>query len=253
MRDDTVSRAAFLAAVSDRSAAVPAGLVGPDGAPDALRFQVYRNTVASTLTEALAASFPAFVRLVGDAFFAAAAIDYSAREKPASPLLFRYGASFPDHLAGIGSLAAYPYVPDVARLDWAWLQAYHAADAAPFGADDLAAVPHDALAGLRLSPHPAMRTVISDYPVVSIWAANRADETEAAALPDQSEDALVTRPDIEVLVHRLPPGGAALAEALASGRSLEEAAGHAASIGGFDLGESLSVLLRAGAFAKPTP
>lgn len=252
MPSEAVTQAAFLAALADGPGAIPAGLVGPDGTADAQRFQVYRNTVASTLIDALAASFPAVVRLVGEEFFAAAAADYAAREKPASPLLFRYGGAFPDHLAGIESLAAYPYVPDVARLDLAWLGAYHAADAEAFGPEHLARMPEERLADLCLALHPATRVVASPHPVVTLWAANRGDGPMPERLPDEGEDALVTRPGIEVLVLRLPPGCAAFLGALDTGHPLGNAAAEAAAHPGFDLGASLAVLLRTGALC-PAP
>ena len=253
MPSDIARRAAFLAAVSDPAHPVPGGLFGPDGATDAKRFQVYRNTVASTLAEALAATFPAVVRLLGAEFFAAAAGAYAAAEKPASPLLFRYGASFPDFLGRLDSLAAYPYVPDVARLDFAWLVAYHAADADPLSAEALAQVQPERLADTRLTLHPATRIVVSGYPLVTIWSANRGDGPVPDRLPDHGEDALVARPDIAVSVHPLPAGGAAFARALGEGLPLGAAAATAdASDTDFDLGACLALLLTAGALASPT-
>ncbi len=48
----TVTQDQFTAAVLDPSASVPATLIGPDGGPAARRFDVYRNNVAVSLTEA---------------------------------------------------------------------------------------------------------------------------------------------------------------------------------------------------------
>jgi hypothetical protein len=232
---------------------VPEGLHGPDGTPDASRFQVHRNTVASTLVEALAAAFPAIVRILGEAFFAAAAGAYAAAEKPASPLLFRYGATFPDFLARLDSLAAYPYVPDVARLDFAWLAAYHAADADPLSAETLARIPPERLTDTELPLHPATRIVTSPCPLVTLWSANRGDGPVPDCLPDRSEDAIVARPGTVVTVHPLPAGGAAFARALGDGLSLGAAAETAAASNtGFDLGACLTLLLTAGALTATT-
>lgn len=253
MPSDAARRASFLAAVSDPARAVPEGLFGPDGAGDPQRFQVYRNTVASTLTEALAATFPAVVRLLGDEFFAAAAGAYAAAEKPVSPLLFRYGTTFPDFLGRLDSLAAYPYVPDVARLDFAWLAAYHAADADPLTAEALARIPPEQLADTCLALHPTTRIVISKFPLVTIWSANRGDGPVPERLPDRGEDALVARPGIAVSVHPLPPGGATFARSLGEGLPLGQAAeSAAASDASFDLGACLTLLLTAGALAAPS-
>ncbi|MDQ0314167.1 HvfC/BufC N-terminal domain-containing protein [Amorphus orientalis] len=245
---------AFFTAVTAPEPNIPEGVVGPDGQPDGKRFGVYRNTVASTLTEALSATFPAVVRLVGEEFFAAAARAFASEEKPASPLLFRYGAGFPDFLARLPSLAPYPYIPDVARLDWAWLQAYHAADEAPLDPSALAGIAPDRLDHLRLALHPAAHLIVSPFPAVTIWEANRSDGPAPERLPDGGEDALVTRPDLDVEVRRLPPGAATLLSALDRGLPLGPAATAAVQEApDFDLAASLSVLLGAGALAALRP
>lgn len=252
MPSEPERHATFLGAVCDAGVPIPAGLHGPDGAGDPKRFQVYRNTVASTLIEALAATFPTVVRLVGEDFFNAAAGAYATAEKPASPLLFRYGATFPGFLAGLDGLAAYPYVPDVARLDLAWLAAYHAADTAPLEPDAVARIPPDRLAETRLALHPATRLVSSPYPLVTIWQANRGDGPVPERLPGGGEDALVARPGLAVSVHALPAGGAAFARALGEGLPLAGAAEEAAASNAqFDLGTSLALLLTGGALAAP--
>ena len=46
----------FARALLDPSAGVPAGLLRPDGAPAARRFDIYRNNVVASLVDALADS-----------------------------------------------------------------------------------------------------------------------------------------------------------------------------------------------------
>src|SRR5689334_10493244 len=64
--------AAFAAALLDRGAPVPAGVLATPR-----RFAVYRDNVAAALTAALAARFPLLRRIVGDAFFRALALDHA--------------------------------------------------------------------------------------------------------------------------------------------------------------------------------
>ena len=77
-----------------------------------------------------------------------------------------------------------------------------------------------------LTPHPATRIVRSRFPAVSIFAANRGDGP-VGRIEAGPEDALVTRPGLEVLVRRLPPGGAAFLARLAAGEPLGAAAAAA--------------------------
>ena len=65
----TVSQTTFQAAMLDPAAPVPTGLVNPDGAAASKRFDVYRNNVAVSLSDALEAAFPVVRKLVGDEFF----------------------------------------------------------------------------------------------------------------------------------------------------------------------------------------
>lgn len=237
---------AFAAALADPASPVPAGVVTARGDADALRFAVYRNNVFVGLTKALAQRFPVTERLVGVDFFAGMARAYAQVRKPASPLMFRYGGDFPDFIATFPPAASLPYLPDVARLEAAWTDAYHAADAARLDASVLAGVAPARLPAIRLSRHPAARLIRSAHPVGSIWAAHQGSEVAPVAIW-QAETVLVVRPGMDVGIHILPASDADFAEALFRGATLEEAAA-AGSHAGFDFGAALVGLLSLGAF-----
>jgi hypothetical protein len=213
----------FSAALLDRAAPLPWGLVGPDGKPSARRFAVYRNNVVASLTDALEDSFPAVCRIVGEEFFRAMARIYVLARPPHSPILLDYGASFPDFIAGFDPAAALPYLPDVARIERAWSEAYHAAEAAPLDPAAFGAIPEDQLAGIHLTLHPSLRIVRSRYPALTIWRMNVDDGVPGPVEFSIGEDALIVRPKAEVEVRSMPPGGAAFVNALAGGLSLGEA------------------------------
>ena len=237
----------FAAALLDPDAAVPAGVVGPGGAPDVRRFAVYRNNVMVSLTEALAARFPVCERLVGGEFFRAMAHVFVASSKPRSPLLMVYGDDFPDFIGGFAPAEAVPYLADVARLEAAWTEAYHAADATALDAGTLGSLSADRIAGARLKLHPSTRLVRSPFPVASIWQANQTDDPAIAADDWGPEDVLVVRPDGDVLMHRLPTGGFAFINALLECRTLTEAAEAGCDAdAGFDPGAALAGLLTLG-------
>jgi len=94
--------------------------IAPGRFPPAQLLQVYRNNVAVNLTEALKAVYPAMARLVGDEFFAHAAGHYLRHHPPASGNLHDFGAVFADFLAAFEPARGLDYLPDVARLEWAW-------------------------------------------------------------------------------------------------------------------------------------
>jgi hypothetical protein len=217
----------------------------------AKRFHIYRNNVFASLVTAIRTRFPAVERLVGEEFFRAMARLFVEAHPPRSPALFEYGADFPAFIAAFEPARDVPYLPDVARLEWLRSEAYHAADAAPIAPSALAEVPAESLGRLRLSLLPSARLFRSDWPAVSIWEANAGD-SDAADLGDDpgAEDALILRPQLDVLVLRLGPGGWAFAQSLADRAPLAEAADRAAADNAeFSLPQTLGALLAAGAIS----
>ena len=146
-----------------------------------------------------------------------------------------------------------PWLADTARLERAWLDAYHAEDAAPLSADVLGSVPPERLADLVFTAHPATRIVRSPFSVVTIFAANRGNEPVGRIDASVPEDALITRPDLDVVVRHLPPGGAVFLTSLMSGQSLGEAAASALQASpSFDIAASIAGMIEAGAFTAIT-
>jgi hypothetical protein len=167
--------AAFAPALLDPDRATPAAVAGPNGKSARKRYSVYRNNVTVSLINALAAVFPATMRVTGADFFRAMARFHVRATPPTSPLLFEYGRDFPDFIERYEYARSMPWLADVARIERAWLDAYHAADVEPRAAQVLAFIAPERLVEAVLTPHPATRIVCSRYPAVTIFAANRSD------------------------------------------------------------------------------
>ncbi|MGP8232608.1 MAG: DUF2063 domain-containing protein [Methylovirgula sp.] len=218
------------------------------------RFAIYRNNVALSLVEALATRFPAVRRVVGEDFFVQAARLFVTQHPPTSRMLALYGDGFAGFLDRLPACAELPYLRDLARLEAARTHAYHAADATPLGPDVLARFTPEMLGGLRLTLHPAVAIIDSPYPIVTIWAMNSGERPPAEIKDRQSEAALVSRPQYEVEVRALPPGGAVFLTALAQAATLVEAAEAAqASAADFDLAGNLAALFSTGLVSQISP
>lgn len=240
---------AFAAGLLDPDRPPPGTVSGPRGKAAVRRYAVYRNNVTFSLIEALAATFPATRRITGDDFFRAMARFHVRETPPVSPLLFEYGRDFPDFIARYEHARSMPWLADVARLERDWLDAYHAADATPLAPEALAAIPPERLGATTFAPHPAARIFRSPHPAVTVFAVNRADGPVGPIETVEPEDALITRPDLEVFVRRLPPGGAVFLSHLMAGEPLEAAAESAAGeTAAFDLSANIAGMLAAGAF-----
>ncbi len=240
---------AFVLALLDPELPAPEGLEAPrDFAPER-RFAVYRNNVCVGLIDALAERFAVCRQLVGDEFFRAMAHCYMREFLPRTPMLFEYGDGFATFVAGFEPARELPYLPDIARLEYAVGQAYHAEDAAPLPMDVIRAIPPDQLAGATAALHPSTHVISSKYPIVSIWRRHMSDEDLAPLELDHGEEALVVRPQLAVGVSALPTGGSAFVHALEEGRTFREAVTTASGVAAdFDLTGCLQELFLSEAF-----
>jgi hypothetical protein len=243
--------AAFGPALLDPTCEAPSVVTGPNGKAAAKRYNVYRNNVTVSLIDALAAIYPAVQRITGPDFFRAMARFHIRKTPPTSPLLFDYGRDFPEFIEGYGFAQSLPWLADVARIERAWLDAYHALDAAPLSPTVLSKVGSEQLANLVFTAHPATRIVRSPFAALTIFAANRGSERIDRIDASTPEDALITRPDFDVAVRLLPAGGAIFLTCLTSGYSLGEAAASALDDSpGFDLATNIAGLLEGGALSS---
>lgn len=240
----------FAAALGEPSTPPPVMTHGRMGAPDARRFSVYRNNVAVGLIGALEARYPVSRRIAGDDLFRAMARAFVRAHKPLTPVMIAYGEEFPDFLGGCDGVE--PCLPDVARLENAWVEAYHAEDAAAATVGDLAALSPDSLPNTRIVFHPAARLLRFATPAASVWASCQSWAERAASEPAGAEDALITRPDCDVRVRVLPTLGYDFALSLREGATLIEAVA-ALNDPAFDFGAHLVGLVESGVVASIIP
>jgi hypothetical protein len=243
-----ISLGGFAAALRDPDAAIPAGLKTWNGSDPAARFSVYRNNVMVSLIEALADCFPVTLQLVGDDFFRGMAREFALASPPRSPVMARYGEYFPAFVAAFRPAASVPYLADVARLEWARIRAFHAADSTPVDPAMLQSRldSPEGVDSLGLALNPSVQWLPSPHPVVSLWAAHQQQEPELKDIDlTQPETALVLRDGLEVLTFCVEPGAGAFLSGLARSESLAQAAETALTHHPqFDLAAALLLLIR---------
>jgi hypothetical protein len=166
-------------------------------------FAVYRNTAARGAVEALRATYSTVNELLGEDGFTEVALEYRREVQPAGPVLSDYGADFSEFLARQPWTSELPYLADVARLDWLWLESFLAADDG--------ALPGQIGAAPRIMLHPAARFAWLATPALTIWQAHRDPQGFDELEPEwREEGALFTRPGlcvgavaIDAACHRL--------------------------------------------------
>ncbi len=217
---------------------------------------VYRRNGRANYRNALRATYPVVAALVGAAFFDAAADAFIAIDPPRSGDLNVHGGHFARFLAGYVPALVLPYLPDVARLEWALDEAGRAADAS--GEPQalmrrLQALGAEGAAGARLTLHPACRRVACAYPAFAIWRFHQEPGRDPPAPGRAPEHLLVRREGERALVEKIGAAEDAWLGALEGGRTLEEAAEAALACDArFDLGRALRERIGDGTLAALT-
>ncbi len=232
--------------LADDEGTVLAHIAG-DGLDPRARLAIYRHHVLTTLSVTLESAFPVVCELVDKRFFAYAADAFIREHPPAGPCLVEYGAVFPEFLEGFPACQGHPYLPDMARLEWAVHQAARVAEVRSLDRARLDAIPLDDLPALRFLMDATLSYVSSPWPVDRIWRAHQ-EGAEPAELLDLSAGGTcleVRGVGDGVSVRVLDPAAYALRHALAAGVTLEEAAAEALTVDpSFDLIGAIQELLR---------
>lgn len=198
------------------------------------RLEVYANAYFFRILEVLAKDYPALQAAIGDARFHNLITDYLAARPPTRFSLRYAGEGLPAFIADDESAAAttarddFPWAADLARLEWAIVDAFDAADPVRvgprvpgvdrriaadlragdlrprLGREELARIPPDRWGELRFALDPSVRILGVRWPV------NRIREAFDAERPLPSiaaaETALcVWRRDEQVFHRRLDP------------------------------------------------
>ena len=218
-------QSAVAGAIFTRNPSAIADLVWSNGLTSLQRVQLYQNNVFISLTQALGDVYPVVERVVGEAFFRFIARRYIQRYPSVSGDLHEFGRELAAFLSESSGDHRLPYLTDVAALEWAYHEVFHAGVAPPLDLARLARIPDEERGRLRLRLHPARRLIASRYPVLAIWEANRGDAppVDVIDLDVGGDFLLVARHDLECLIERITPGEFVFLAEIDEGATLEQA------------------------------
>lgn len=248
-----------LSALAQDQQAFASGLFDPAHAPHAIaplaphaqlehRFALYRGNLSATWHKVLTAAYPVIAQLVGDEFFEALSKAYGRAYPSDSGDLNRFGVHFAAFLSSFPHVAALPYLPDMATLEWT-LHRAHYAPGAPFAtAGALAALTPEAFEQCAPGLHPACTPLALSSNVVALWQAH---QPGGPAFPDNMATpsyCVVTRPGWKTAVTPLPAASCAALAVLHEGGAFGAALDAAFEADdGFDMAGQLQCWLEAGA------
>lgn len=210
-----------------------AGLFAGDHAAMLRGLRVHANTISHARLVALEDTFPRTRDYLGEG-------EFNRQSRAFLDVGGAQGRSVAQVGAGFSDWVDDPLAADLARVEWAWLESYHAADAPALALADLAELDEAALLARVVRCHPAMRVV-----TLSSAAAPLVDPGFARGI----RALLVTRPDSEVRLLAVD-GADVAALAMATEKApLRNLIAHLAELHP-NGGGAVAALIAAGAFER---
>lgn len=208
---------AFAGAIVDGAAPVLEPWIAARGIAPAARLRIYRHANLAIHVDALAVSFPALQALLGADCFDGLATRHAAFRGNRSGNLQDYGADFAAFVAAQPETAPWPWLGEVARLEWLRQEVALAGDATPADAAALVAALADAGHPLRL--RPCVRVLSSAWAVLDLWRHAQTPEHDDID-PAVPQSALLWREGSQVAMRAVAPAQAAFVRALRHEASL---------------------------------
>lgn len=130
---------------------------------------IYAANMTDGLMEILGETYVSVKKLVGDDFFKHMAKDFIAQNLPDNGNMNLYGPSFPKFIETYKPALSLPYLPDIARFEWAWNDSYFAIDDADLDISQLSNLTPEDYQQIGIIFKASVHFLVSDYPVDLIW------------------------------------------------------------------------------------
>lgn len=170
---------------------IAASFIAPNSRLNAFeRLEIYNRQYWFRVLGALAEDFAALNAVIGSRAFDRLSIDYLSAHPSRSFTLRNLGSQLPEWLAAHPSYAGRRHclAVDVARIEWAFIQAFDSAEREPLTLDQIATL--DADSRLALQPH--VQLIALDYPaddlVLNLHKREKRQASEAGVRQEESPE-----------------------------------------------------------------
>ncbi len=198
-------------------------LLNPQGGvPASERMSVYANGYPARVHEALGEVFEAVRRAVGVELFGELTHAYARKHAPndSDYNLNNVGCEFAVFLSKNPVLKKFPFLTDLARLEWQVWQAFHAFDEKPARQQDIAKVAARDWEKARFIFQPSVSLVIADWDIFNLWKEKNNEKSGVLPTTRKKQYLLVGRSEEKIRVETLEPKAYFLAKGLLQGRRL---------------------------------
>lgn len=140
---------------------------------------IYRNNLKANALQALKVSFPTVEKLIGEELFAHSVNQLLVTQPPSLGDWGLWGSEYSDLLGELTALEDYPYVKDIAKLDYQLHLLSRAKDCS-VNIESISMLGSHELDNIRLVMSPNIRLLESEFPIVEIYRANTLSECSTA-------------------------------------------------------------------------
>ncbi|HEY6560071.1 MAG TPA: DNA-binding domain-containing protein [Polyangiaceae bacterium] len=141
---------------------------GSDRLSPVEQLEIYREQFWLRHTSSLVEDFPGLGGVIGQSAWQRLVEEYLERHPPTSRSLRDLGARLPEFVKRCPWLEHHGLCVDMARLEWAYIEVFDAADAGVLSPEKLAGIPETAWQTARVVLNPALRLLRLSYPVADL-------------------------------------------------------------------------------------
>ena len=140
------------------------------------RVGIYRNSVHGILWQYLASLYPVCNQLVGEKFFEGFSDLFIDQHPPGTPFLADYGDGFSAFMREHDAFAKIRWINQVAELEWARHQAWHATNQLVTDFSLLATLTEEQQLSAQFQLPDSMQILHSPYAIHQVWLAHQPED-----------------------------------------------------------------------------
>ena len=145
------------------------------------RLSIYQNAYQIRLRECIETDHPILGRYLGDDLFDKMVVDYIRQYPSRYPSLRQFCTHLPDYLKANKPFRSHPIIAEIAAFERRLLDAFDAADAQPTVPADLQRLPAPDWPAMRLTFHPSVRLLATEWNSVESWRALKQEQAPPTA------------------------------------------------------------------------
>jgi hypothetical protein len=162
---------------------------------------IYQRNLKASAISALKITFPTVLKLIGDEVFSYAVEQLIKQSPPSAGDWGVWGNNFSNVLKQITALQSFPYVADIATLDFSLHRIGREKDI-ELDMESISLLASCELDELRMILNPSIQLMVSEFPIVDIYNANHSSSNQSEYYLKQAQHSLVSALGQIALIYR---------------------------------------------------